>query len=1315
MANYEHNIDITAKVKTEADTSGLSEDIQKVLKKPFVLKLDADSSQLFTDIKKDVKSIQEQLEKALKGIDFSNLNSSLKDAFKNVDFSNLSEQIAKSITTGAQNGSRTIEEVLVNLKRQEKSINTELQNKRLSLAQDWANKQYASLVIKAEEMNSPQAVMDKLKKMKLTAKDLDSTAHISAWVEKIENEFNTSNLKDVVKNLNNSLNLAMDNPTQELQLKLKQIAADFNELDAMRIKPEFNLSGLNDALNKIQDYKALMEQTIMENSEITFGKAIQGIYNASDLTDYVLKHSVVQGKNEQLFFNVDGIETIKSNLSILAEALGAVKNEAGKFDLSNSLTKQFENISNSISQLIPKIEEMSRALSELSGNSILPSSAYEEQIKGTKSNLDDLEKQLDQRQKRIKEIQDAINTPTDKGEASQEKKYIASAKNTANKLQQGELVGNQTYTKYEKGLAILKEYLSLGGKLEDLNIRGGLTESSAIVQKALGDESVITSLEEGNRLLQEREELLSQLTIQEKNLAVAKAKEGSSKQEQEEDNNQPKSKKRKKAVSKYAITQDEFESIKDTVLQNAKQLFSTNDQKSVDLTIKQLESGMAKVSASVQNANGEWQKFEATVTSTGDLINQKYKDIGANCKLDKKLISNEKAGTKLSIQEQTDMVNRIRNSVSELSDEQKWTINVDSKGFVTIKNNLASIGEEAMVAEQHFNSVEDAISKFNKTATSSKVSLTNSPQKEIEKKSTQVKDTSSDEAQKKAEQAKKVLESLNDHTLAAKVEAMNNKVQNFYDIGAYDSDLDKAQKIYKLAYEQIQKIQNEISNGAPAGNFIDTLNSSMKDFTDAMSLAENKMKELKATKETLTEADKILTNWGSTQNNVNRLIESFTPYQRNGLTNDIQNQAFDDMKKYFDIIDQKDFVSRLNMGIGLSDDEVAELVDVFSRLNIAIKTTDTSVKALKQSTKGMLTESDKIISANKIEKWLEDNSRAAKEYGEELKNLANQMRNANTVLEKEGIMNRFNQITSEAGAKGLTGRSWWGSLKETFSHISQIFGSYQLVDIARDAGQQMIQYSRDVDTAMTNLRMATGVTKDEAKDLMGTYSQMGDELSALSTEVSAAATEWQKQGQSIEESNELAKSSIVLSKIGELSSEESTQYLTAALKGYQMSNEEAMSIVDKISTVDMASATSVSGLAEGMSKVASAAQLVNVDFDTLLGYLAAIGETTQQDMGSVGNALNTIFARMRNIKLGRLKDYQNDLETDLSNVETVLKGEGINLRDSAGQFRDFGDVLDETASRWKDFSKVSQSAIAQAFAGKVCARTCSNTWMLAFN
>ena len=71
---------------------------------------------------------------------------------------------------------------------------------------------------------------------------------------------------------------------------------------------------------------------------------------------------------------------------------------------------------------------------------------------------------------------------------------------------------------------------------------------------------------------------------------------------------------------------------------------------------------------------------------------------------------------------------------------------------------------------------------------------------------------------------------------------------------------------------------------------------------------------------------------------------------------------------------------------------------------------------------------------------------------------------------------------------------------------------------------------------------------------------------------------------------------------------------------------------------------------------------------------------------------------MGNIKLSRLKDYENDGE-DLSNVETVLKKNGIALRDATGQFKEFDDVLDETASKWKNFDSVTQRAVANAFAG----------------
>lgn len=51
-----------------------------------------------------------------------------------------------------------------------------------------------------------------------------------------------------------------------------------------------------------------------------------------------------------------------------------------------------------------------------------------------------------------------------------------------------------------------------------------------------------------------------------------------------------------------------------------------------------------------------------------------------------------------------------------------------------------------------------------------------------------------------------------------------------------------------------------------------------------------------------------------------------------------------------------------------------------------------------------------------------------------------------------------------------------------------------------------------------------------------------------------------------------------------------------------------------------------------------------VSMDKLLSYLAVVGETTQEGMSSVGIGFNAIFSRMGNIKLARLKDYQNNGE-----------------------------------------------------------------------
>lgn len=376
-----------------------------------------------------------------------------------------------------------------------------------------------------------------------------------------------------------------------------------------------------------------------------------------------------------------------------------------------------------------------------------------------------------------------------------------------------------------------------------------------------------------------------------------------------------------------------------------------------------------------------------------------------------------------------------------------------------------------------------------------------------------------------------------------------------------------------------------------------------------------------------------------------------------------------------------------------------QLQQTFQDMTKAGDTFKNTLSQIRDESSKALSPTVASTSGNKVVEYMNANSRAVKKYGASLKTLEQQYRSMTTIEEKANYDKVFANLKSRIDAEGLSGNSWFGELKRATGQIAQFAGVYgMLQNTVMQIPYKAITAVKDYDAAMTNMQMATGISNTQAQELMNTYSDMGKQLKVTGVDVATSATEWMKQGKTIEESNKLAQDSIVLSKIGDLSSDDATRTITAAMKSYDLNESQVMDFVDQISAIDMASATDVGGLADAFNEVAANANQAGISTKQLLSYAAVIGETTQEGMSSVGTSLNAIFSRMGNIKLSRLKDYQNGGE-DLSNVETVLRGVGISLRDTDGEFRNFGDVLDETAGRWSEFSTVQQRAVAQAFSG----------------
>lgn len=237
----------------------------------------------------------------------------------------------------------------------------------------------------------------------------------------------------------------------------------------------------------------------------------------------------------------------------------------------------------------------------------------------------------------------------------------------------------------------------------------------------------------------------------------------------------------------------------------------------------------------------------------------------------------------------------------------------------------------------------------------------------------------------------------------------------------------------------------------------------------------------------------------------------------------------------------------------------------------------------------------------------------------------------------------------------------------------------------------------DLDGALTDLRIVTGGTIEETEALIDTYNEMAKSLGSTTATVSEAAVEWQRQGYDLSETNTLIKDSMVLSIVGMVDSADAAQYLTSAIKGYKVEVEDASLIVDRLTAVDMKAAVSAGGLAEAMARTANSARLAGVDMNSLIGYLATVGEVTQRDMATVGEAFKTIFARYGNVKLGNLVDDESG--ESLNDFETALKAVGLTLRDQDGQFRDFNDVMRELGENYDQFTETERSAIATTLGG----------------
>lgn len=322
------------------------------------------------------------------------------------------------------------------------------------------------------------------------------------------------------------------------------------------------------------------------------------------------------------------------------------------------------------------------------------------------------------------------------------------------------------------------------------------------------------------------------------------------------------------------------------------------------------------------------------------------------------------------------------------------------------------------------------------------------------------------------------------------------------------------------------------------------------------------------------------------------------------------------------------------------------------------------------------------------------------EFGNELQNLIDKLKQMQSEAPDNGGGGGGNKPNDIGVDPGDDLKKLGQNTTQTSTSLGKAFKQFSIYAIAlrsiKKAAHEAVSTIKELDRSLTEQAMVTGKTRKQTYDLLSSYQELAAQTGATTREVANLATQFMRQGKTTQDALTLTKAAMDAAKVAGISASDSVNYLTTALNGFQLSAQDALLVSDKFASIAANAATSYDEIATALSKVASQANLAGMSIDYTTALLAKGLETTREAPETMGTALKTIIARMREIG-----DYGETLggDTDVNNVESQLAYVGIALRDANGELRSTEVVLDELGKKWTELNSNQQAAVAKALAG----------------
>lgn len=288
--------------------------------------------------------------------------------------------------------------------------------------------------------------------------------------------------------------------------------------------------------------------------------------------------------------------------------------------------------------------------------------------------------------------------------------------------------------------------------------------------------------------------------------------------------------------------------------------------------------------------------------------------------------------------------------------------------------------------------------------------------------------------------------------------------------------------------------------------------------------------------------------------------------------------------------------------------------------------------------------------------------------------------------------------------KELTDRQ--RDIQRLTDQLKNFFSISNSVQLFKRAVRSAFETVKELDSAMTEIAVVSDFSVGDMWERLPEFTAQANELGVAIKDTYNATALYIQQGLDLQHSMELSNETLKMARIAGMEAADATDAMTSALRGFNMelNQTSAQRVNDVYSELAAITASDVQELSTAMSKTASIAHNVNMEFETTAAFLAQGIETTRESAETIGTALKTVIGRFSEVKSlytkGELTGTdENGEEINVNKVQKALRSAGVDMTKFFTGEEGLDQVFLDLSKKWDTLDVTTQRYIATMAAG----------------